>query len=90
MNSTRLRSFPGERGCARSPAPAYLVDSDTDAVYKPWRGAVYAPGEVKGSFAEYTELHFYVSRAGELVFLERVPGSWTEHVERRERRRARA
>lgn len=66
----------------------FLVHSETDAVYRPWRGAVYGTGQVKSSFAGETELWFYVAHdSGELRFLEQLAGCWSQHVERRARRR---
>jgi hypothetical protein len=64
-----------------------LIGADDDSVYRAFRGAVFAGDEVRSSFAAETELSFYV-RDGQMVFLERVPGTWSEHVARRAKRGA--
>ena len=63
----------------------YLVSAETDAIYKPARGVVFAPYTVD-VVADQTGLTFYVDRDGDLVFLERVPGTWSEIVAKRARR----
>jgi hypothetical protein len=71
--------------------PGYLVDADSDAVYKAWRGTIYARGEVRSSFASETELWWFVAQhSGEIVFLERLPGTWSDVVAKRAKRQARA
>ena len=56
-----------------------LVHADSDAVYTPYRGVVFATGSTT-VIADYTALHFYVRDNGELTFLELEPGTWSEHV----------
>lgn len=67
-------------------ARGWLVSASTDAIYTPTRGIVFAPHSVN-VIADQADLAFYVDRDGELVFLERLPFTWSEHVERREQRR---
>jgi hypothetical protein len=63
-----------------------LVDADTDAVYRPHRGVVFAPHSAS-LIADQAPLAFYVDQDGGLRFLERLPGSWSEQVARQARRR---
>jgi hypothetical protein len=65
----------------------WLVSAETDAIYTLFRGTVFAPLSVN-VVANLTELSFYVDSDGDLVFLERLPGKWSEHVERQARRGA--
>jgi hypothetical protein len=65
--------------------PGYLVSASNDEVFWPYRGAVFAAWSaelISGS----APLWFYVDRDGDLVFLERLPETWSEMVERRVRR----
>jgi len=70
-------------------APGLLIDAEDDAAYKAWAGVLYARGEVASAYGEFSEVYFYVDRDGVLQFLERIPGTWTQHVEQRERSKAR-
>ncbi len=66
-----------------------LVSATTDEMFQSYRGAAFAPGSAS-IMADHATLYFYV-RDHELVFLERLPRTWTEELERqaaRERRRA--
>ena len=63
----------------------WLVSAGTDAVYEKARGVIFQPYSVN-VIADHTELSYYVDGDGDLVFLERLPGTWSEYVERRERR----
>lgn len=58
----------------------FLVSAETDAIYTPVRGVVFAPYSVS-VIADQTELYYFVDD-GELHFLERLPGTWTEHLEK--------
>ena len=66
----------------------WLVSADTDAIYTPTRGVVFQPHSVN-VIADQIELAFYVDREGDIVFLERLPFTWTEHLERRAARELR-
>lgn len=59
----------------------WLVSAETDLIYQPVRGVVFARYSVN-VIADQTELSFYVDRDGDLVFLERIRGTWTEHLEK--------
>ena len=65
--------------------PGYLVSASTDEVFWPYRGAVFAAWSAS-MISDSAALHFYVDGAGDLVFLERLPESWSELIERRVRR----
>jgi hypothetical protein len=43
---------------------------------------VFQPDSVN-LIAEYAPLHYYVDGDDELHFFERLPGTWTEHLEKR-------
>ena len=62
-----------------------LVHADSDAVYTPYRGVVFATGSTT-VIADHAMLHFYVRDNGELTFLELELGTWSERVERQARR----
>ncbi len=70
--------------------PGFLVDAESDEVFRESRGAVYVPGEIRSSFAERTELYFVVRDGDVLEFLERDPRTWSQIVERQARRKLRA
>ena len=57
-------------------ARGWLVSAKTDAIYTPVRGVVFAAHSVN-VIADQAELAYYVDRDGELHFLERIPGTWT-------------
>ena len=59
----------------------WLVSAVTDLIYKRVLGTVFAPHSVT-AIADRAELAFYVDRDGDLVFLEQLPGTWTEHLEK--------
>jgi hypothetical protein len=65
--------------------PGYLVSASTDEVFWPYRGAVFAAWSAS-MISDSAALHFYVDAGGDLVFLERLPESWSELIERRVRR----
>jgi hypothetical protein len=68
----------------------WLVSAETDAIYTAVRGVVFAPYSVT-VIADQAELYYYADRDGDLHFLERLPGTWTEHLEKRAaRERAKA
>jgi hypothetical protein len=71
-------------------SPAYLVHADKDQAFTIYQGTVLEPRSARIIFAYEPELHWFINRTGEIVFLERTtPRIWTELVERRERRRQR-
>jgi hypothetical protein len=59
----------------------WLVSANDDAVYTPVRGVIFQPYSVN-VVADQAELSFYVGD-GELHFLERLPFTWTQHLEKR-------
>jgi hypothetical protein len=62
----------------------------TDAVYQPCRGVVFQPHTIT-AIADQAALFFVVDDAGDLQFFERLPGTWSEYVEKRAaRERAKA
>lgn len=67
----------------------FLVSAETDEMFMLRRGVIFEPGKASiGYVSEDTELHYYVDQAGEIVFLERQPGTWSEVFEKRARRAA--
>ena len=68
----------------------YLVHSESDEVFTPYRGAVWGtPSSIRPEFMDMQELLFYVSAGGLVVFLEASRQSWSEVVAERSRRKAR-
>ena len=68
----------------------WLVSASTDRIYQRVRGTVFAPHSVS-AIADRTEMSYYIDEDGELVFLEQLHGTWTEHLEKhaaRERAKA--
>lgn len=63
----------------------YLVHAETDELFTPHRGYVFATGS-STLIADRFPMFWYVDRDGELVFLERVQGTWSAIVERRAKR----
>lgn len=84
------RRHPGWREVQEAelvPRPlAYLVHAEKDWIFTRVRGTVFATGSVT-VVAEHPSYFFYVGQDGELVFLERQSGTWSELVAKRERRR---
>jgi hypothetical protein len=75
---------------ARGPRNQWFVSATTDEVFEPHRGAVFQSGSTS-VIADQADLAFYLDPNGELVFLERIPGTWTEHLEKQAaRERAKA
>ena len=69
----------------------WLVSATTDEILERYRGIVFRTGSCS-AISDVSSLYWYVEHeSGELVFLERVgsPATWTEHLERRERRKHR-
>ena len=60
----------------------WFVSASTDHIYMPARGVVFAAYSVT-VIADQAELSFFVDDDGDLRFFERVPGTWTEHLEKR-------
>lgn len=65
----------------RGPRDAWLVSAANDAVYEHYRGVVFAPGSVT-MIADRAPVFFSLVD-GELVFYERLPFTWTQHLEKR-------
>ena len=63
-----------------------LVSAATDHVYTPVRGVIFETASV-GIIATHAPYYFTVSPDGELAFYERLPGTWSERIERQARRR---
>jgi hypothetical protein len=64
----------------------WLVSASTDHVYTRVHGTVFPRGSA-APLADVSELYFTVDTNGELTFYEREPWLWSEHVEKRARRR---
>jgi hypothetical protein len=60
----------------------WMVSASNDRIYTSVRGTVFAPHSVN-AIADRTELAFYVDHDGELHFFEQLPGTWTEHLEKK-------
>jgi hypothetical protein len=65
--------------------PRFLVSASTDAVYRRDTGTVFQPGSA-GIVDEHRHLSFYVDDAGDIVFLDPQPHTWSEIVARTVRR----
>lgn len=67
----------------------YLVHADTDEMFAIRRGVVFEPGRaVVGYVPEGADLSYFVDQAGEIVFLDRQRGTWSDIVAKRARRAA--
>ena len=58
----------------------YLVDPETDAVYRPYPGDAFSPSAAV--LSDMVEL-FYVVRDGDVRILQRQPETWSEITARR-------
>ena len=67
------------------PRARYLVHAETDGLFTRHRGIVFQTGSAH-LIADRFPMFFYVDRDGELVFLQRAPGTWSEIVAKRARR----
>ena len=66
----------------------YLVHAETDELFTLRGGEVFEPGKASiGYIGDGWEMHYFVDQAGEVVFLERQPGLWSDIVARQARRR---
>lgn len=63
----------------------YFVLADTDEILVAHRGAVFQTGSAT-LIAERFPMVWYLDRDGELAFLERSGGTWSEVVAKRTRR----
>ncbi len=61
--------------------PRYLVSAATDQYFLPARGAIFESGSANVISTE-SQLHFAVD-GGNITFMERQPGCWSDVVERR-------
>jgi Zn-finger nucleic acid-binding protein len=59
----------------------WLVSASSDRIYQRVRGTIFLPHSVT-AVADQSELAFYVDEDGDLVFLEQLRGTWTEHLEK--------
>jgi hypothetical protein len=75
---------PAERLVSRG---RWLVDAETDLVYRPFRGATFERGAAR-LIADGQELSFYLDGDGSPVALECLPRTWSEMFDRRLRRGA--
>jgi hypothetical protein len=66
----------------------WLVSASSDRIYQLVRGTVFLPYSVT-EVADRTELSFYVDDDGDVVFLEQLPGTWTQHLEKKAARELR-
>lgn len=66
----------------------FLVDADSDAFFRVYRGVVFSPGS-SNVIADKTRLSFYVTGDDFLVFLEEQSETWSEYLERHARRQRR-
>jgi hypothetical protein len=65
----------------------FLVLAETDELFQLRRGMIFEPARAAiGYVSEDTEIHYFVDRAGEIVFLERRPGVWSDIVAKKARR----
>ena len=62
-----------------------LVSASSDAIYRRYRAAVWASDSAV-AIADTVELSFTVGSNGELSFFEQLPGTWTQHLERKAER----
>jgi hypothetical protein len=60
----------------------WLVSASTDAVYTPVRGAVFL-SYLADVVADQAPLHYFVDGDDELHFFERLPETWTQHLEKK-------
>ena len=67
----------------------FLVHADTDELWTHYRGTVWEAGSANVIFNDSIPMWFFVDADGEVVFLERRPGLWSDIVERMERRKRR-
>lgn len=66
-----------------------LVAASDDSVYKRDNSAAFERGSARIVSGDLAALHFFVDDAtGNLVFLERMPWTWSEMVARKASRRA--
>ena len=68
----------------------WLVHAETDELFKVCRGTIFLTGEAVIAFNDQVEMHFYVDRDGDIVFLQRDRGTWSDVVAKRAKRRAAA
>jgi len=68
----------------------WYVHSESDELFAPARGVIFQTASVS-VVADRAPLYFVVAHDGRLRFFEKVtsPPTWTEYVERRERRKHR-
>jgi hypothetical protein len=63
----------------------FLVHADTDELWTPYRGSIWNPGSANVIFNDSLPMWFYVDANGDVVFLERRPGLWSDIVARQAR-----
>jgi hypothetical protein len=80
---------PSTRLVRRGPGGRIVVDSETDIVYRDFRGAVFAPGRAAIEFVDERRKLAYIVDRREIRFYEATGEIWSEIFERRARRAAR-
>ena len=63
----------------------FLVHADDDTLWSVYRGTVWNPSSANVIFNADLPMTFYVDRAGDVRFVEKVGGTWSAIVERRTR-----
>ena len=66
------------------PRGPYLVSASTDEIFLPHRGVVFESRSAK-LIADMAPLVFTVTDDGEILFVDRQPGSWSAVVEQQQR-----
>jgi hypothetical protein len=64
----------------------FLVHADDDTLWSFYRGTVWDRGSANVVFNDMLTMWFYVDADGDVVFLERRPGLWSDIVAREARR----
>ena len=60
----------------------FFVHADDDTLWSQYRGTVWDPGSANVIFNDRLPMWFYVDADGDVVFLERRPGLWSDVVAR--------
>jgi hypothetical protein len=65
----------------------FLVHADEDTLWTGYRGTVWEPGSANVIFNADLPMTFYVDPDGDVRFIERRPGLWSDIVARQARKR---
>jgi hypothetical protein len=65
----------------------FFVHAADDTIWSFYRGTVWDPGSANVVFNDRLPMWFYVDAHGDVVFLERRPGLWSDIVARQAQRR---